>query len=154
MKKKYLLLGLLCITVMLLVGCSTSKTVISTNQFIEKATSNGYTTKDAKDQFSSYDQILEATIIDKADNFKVEFYVLNSTDDAKSMYETNKEIFEDSKEGTSTNTTTTIGNYADYTLVTGGKYKHLCRVDNTLLYVNVDTTYQEEVIKFIDSLGY
>ena len=45
-------------------------------------------------------------------------------------------------------------NYEKYTLVVDGKYKLLSRVENTVLYLNIDDVYKDEVKKIVDELKY
>ena len=54
----------------------------------------------------------------------------------------------------SSESSSSMGNYSSYTLVSNGYYMHLCRVDNTLLYVKVSDTYKDSVKKLINELGY
>ncbi len=153
MKKKYLFLGIMVFLLMLTVGCSMNKEAISTSEFVEIATSKGYETIDITDRYVDYDQVKEATKISE-EGFDIEFYVLNSTSDAKEMYEKNKKILDDNKDGMSTDTTVTSGNYVTYDLKTTDNYIHLCQVDNTMLYVNVESGYQNKTNELIDELGY
>ena len=153
MKKKYLFLGIMVFLLMLTVGCAMNKEAISTSEFVEIATSKGYKTIDITDRYVDYDQVKEATKISE-EGFDIEFYVLNSTSDAKEMYEKNKKILDDNKDGMSTDTTVTSGNYVTYDLKTTDNYIHLCQVDNTMLYVNVESGYQNKTNELIDELGY
>ena len=153
MKKKYLFLGIMVFLLMLTVGCAMNKEAISTSEFVEIATSKGYKTIDITDRYVDYDQVKEATKISE-EGFDIEFYVLNSTSDAKEMYEKNKKILDDNKDGMSTDTTVTSGNYVTYDLKTTDNYIHLCQVDNTMLYVNVESGYQDKTNELIDELGY
>ena len=153
MKKKYLFLGIMVFLLMLTVGCAMNKEAISTSEFVEIATSKGYETIDITDRYVDYDQVKEATKISE-EGFDIEFYVLNSTSDAKEMYEKNKKILDDNKDGMSTDTTVTSGNYVTYDLKTTDNYIHLCQVDNTMLYVNVESGYQNKTNELIDELGY
>ena len=153
MKKKYLFLGIMVFLLMLTVGCAMNKEAISTSEFVEIATSKGYETIDITDRYVDYDQVKEATKISE-EGFDIEFYVLNSTSDAKEMYEKNKKILDDNKDGMSTDTTVTAGNYVTYDLKTTDNYIHLCQVDNTMLYVNVESGYQNKTNELIDELGY
>ena len=153
MKKKYLFLGIMVFLLMLTVGCSMNKEAISTSEFVEIATSKGYETIDITDKYVDYDQVKEATKISE-EGFDIEFYVLNSTSDAKEMYEKNKKLIDDNKDGMSTDTTVTAGNYETYDLKTTDNYIHLCQVDNTMLYVNVESSYQNKTNELIEELGY
>ena len=45
-------------------------------------------------------------------------------------------------------------NYNKYTLKANGQYMYLSRIDNTLLYCNVQTKYEKAAKKLIKKLGY
>lgn len=136
-----------------LTGCG-SKQVITTSDFKTKTKSLNYNTADVISQYSSYEYIKEATVAQSSDGYQVEFYVLDNVDNATSMFNTNKSTFESYKGNFSSESSSSMGNYSSYTLTSGGYYMHLCRVDNTLLYVKVEDTYKEPVESLIKELGY
>lgn len=70
------------------------------------------------------------------------------------MFNTNRSTFESYKGNSSSESSSSMGNYSSYTLTSNGYYMHLCRVDNTLLYVKVNDTYKDSVKKLIKELGY
>ena len=153
MKKKGLLFGALCLVMLFLVtGCG-KKTAITTSEFNSKAEKAGYQTTDITAQYSSYKHVKEATIA-KNDNYQVEFYVITSEEEAKGMYETNKSDFENSKGSSSSYSSVELGNYSTYAQTSSGKYKYIARVDSTLLYIDVDEKYKDDVKKFVKELGY
>lgn len=45
-------------------------------------------------------------------------------------------------------------NFQKYTLSTESKYKVISRIDNTVIYLNVDDNYKEEVKNVLKELGY
>ena len=153
MKKKGIVFGVLCFLMLFLVtGCG-KKTVITTSEFISKAEKAGYQTTDITAQYSSYEYVKEATIA-KNDNYQVEFYVIDGEDKAKGMFDTNKADFENSKGSSSSYSTVNLANYSTYALTSSGKYKYIARVDSTLLYIDVDEKYKDDVKKFVKELGY
>ena len=64
------------------------------------------------------------------------------------------EFFEKQKENTLAETNVNGKNYSKYTLSTGNKYKVLSRIDNTVIYLDVDNSYKEEVKNILGELGY
>ena len=71
------------------------------------------------------------------------------------MYLKNKEIFdEDTKNENKSTLNKDLFNYSSYQITTKDKFKYLCKVNSTFLYVNVDKKYQSEVEKTIKNLGY
>lgn len=153
MKKKITLFSIICLFVLFsLTGCK-NKTAISTEDFKSKAEKLGYTTIDITSQYASYGNIKEATVA-TSNNYQVEFYVLTDEEKAKTMFSTNKTNFENYKGKSSTETSSSIGNYSSYTVTSKGYYMHICRVNNTLLYVNVIKTHKDSVKELIKELGY
>lgn len=136
-----------------LTGCG-KKTAITTADFKSITESHSYTTVDVTSQYASYGNINEATVAQSPDGFQVEFYVLDDEGNATSMFNTNKSDFESYKGNYSSESSSSMSNYSSYTLTSSGYYMHLCRVDNTLLYVKVSDTYKDSVKDLINELGY
>ena len=90
----------------------------------------------------------------KNDGWQVEFYVLDTEQSAKGMYDTNKTIFENYESGNNVHATVTLKNYSTYMIKSSGYYMYLSRVDNTLLYVKVDDKYEDTVKSLVKDLGY
>ena len=154
MKKKIISISLICMLLLLsLTGC-TKKTAITTENFKSIAQSHNYSITNAKSQYSAYNYITEATIAGINNQWQVEFFVLESEADAKSMFETNKTIFQNSKGSVSTEKSTNLGNHSLYSLTSNGFYMYLSRIDNTLLYVKVSETYKDTIKDFIKELKY
>lgn len=154
MKRKNILLIVACIVMgFFLTGCG-KKTAITTEQFKNIGNTNNFVVSDVSVQFSSYNYINEATIIQNPNGWQMEFYVLSDEGYANSMFNTNKNTFESQKENSSLESSVSIGNYSTYSLTSGDYYMYLCRVDNTLLYVRVEKKFKDSVNKIIDELGY
>ena len=134
-----------------LTGC-VNKKAVTTNEFINVVKSNGYEVKDVKDQFN-YDYIKEATLAIN-DDYQIEFYVLDNASNAKKMFESNKQIFESYKSGVSTEASSNVGNNSIFTLNSNGYYMYLSRIDNTLLYIRVESKYKDNVKSIVSKLGY
>ena len=153
--KKIRYLILICfISLFALTGCFTKKE-ITTKEFIKIVEKENYQTVNVKDQFNQ-DEIVNATIArSEKDDYQIEFYELASKKDANSMFLENKGIFENDTEGDNkTHTSMEMANYSTYKVVTNDKFKYLCKVNSTLLFINVDKKYQSEVEKTIKNLGY
>ena len=110
--------------------------------------------RDGKIKDFDITKIVDAIVAQNEDGFQVEFYVLANENDAQSMYNTNRQTFENSKGNVSGELSTSLGNYASYSLTSGGYYMYISRVDNTLFYAKVESTHQEDVKEIIESLGY
>lgn len=156
MKKKLVLFGLIFIvTIFSLTGCSISKNKVTGDAFKNQMTAANFTVVDCKSQFERYDYVSEVYLArHKEYGYQVEFYVLKDKEYAKSFYSNNKNLFESSKTKTYTEAKSSGKNYDKFVLETNNKYKVLTRVENTVLYINIDSKYKEKVNKVIKNLGY
>lgn len=152
---KQLLMGLMCFVVLFtLTGCG-NKTAITSDDFKSKMESSGYTVQEATNQMSDYDYIKQVyTAISSDSTYQIEFYELSDNDYASSFFNNNKKTFEDSKSSGSTETSVSVDNNEKYTLTTNGKFKVVSRIDNTVIYLNVDDNYKSSVKDVLKNLGY
>ena len=153
MKNKNIFMGIICLLILFITGCGNKK-AITTADFISKAKELGYESSDVIPQYASYGYIKEATVARSKDGYQAEFYVIEDKDHAVSMFNTNKSIFESYKGNTLAEASANLGNYSSYTLTSSGYYMHICRVDNTLLYVKVKEQYKDNIKKLINELKY
>ncbi|MGN1113933.1 MAG: hypothetical protein ACI4RC_02290 [Oscillospiraceae bacterium] len=156
MKKiKILTSALLCMVIMFTItGCG-KKTALTAEDFKSKTEEKGYTVQEATDQFSDYDYIKKVYIaIDKEQKYQIEFYEIDSSDNASKFFNNNKSIFEESKSSSCTETNVSLSNNAKYTLTTNGEYKVISRIDNTAIYVNADEKYKSDIKDLLDDLDY
>ena len=79
---------------------------------------------------------------------------MSDNDYASSFFNNNKKTFEDSESSGSTETSVSVGNNEKYTLTTNGKFKVVSRIDNTVIYLNVDDNYKSSVKNVLKDLGY
>lgn len=161
MKKRGLFIALAIIAVIIVVVIilftvlNKEKEAITANEFSTIMQSKGYTIIDAKEQFDSYDYIENAYIATlSSSDYQIEFYEMSNNDYAVSFYNNNKSIFESSKGNASGETSVSMANYSKYTLSTNGMYKVLSRINNTVIYMNVDSEYKDTVKSILDELGY
>ena len=130
---KQFLIGLICIVVLFtLTGC-VKKTAITSDEFKNK---------------------MVYIAINKDSTYQIEFYELSNKDYASNFFNNNKKTFEDSKSSGSTETSVSIGNNEKYTLTTKGKFKVVSRIDNTVIYLNVNDNYKSSVKDVLKDLGY
>ena len=149
MKKKLSLIAVLVLFALTLTGCL-NKSVKTTDDFVKLAEEKEMKITNAIDQFSYVDFIEEANVA-TADGWQVEFYVLSDVDEAEGMYETNVAKL---KANSSTETSAEMGNYDSYGLTTGGFYMYVARVENTLIYLDVEEEFKEDAKAFIEEFGY
>ena len=151
--KKLILCSVALVTLFVLTGCS--KKSITADMFKSKMTSKGYYVEDVTSQYD-YSGVMKKgyVAIDSERNYQIEFFQLKDQENAISMYNTNKEKFENEKGSSNISKNIDGSNFSKFSLTTNGKYKVVCRVDNTLLYLNVSTKYKDKVIDILDYLGY
>ena len=151
--KKFTIFTILICTIFVVTACS--KKVITANDFKKIMDSKGYEVVDVTSQFASQGTMKKGYVaLNKNHTYQVEFFELKDKETAESMFETNKKRFENKKGKSSVETNVNVGNYSKYTLSSGGRFKVITRVENTLLYLDVDKNYKDEVGKIIDKLGY
>lgn len=151
-KLKFLLL---VVFVTLLSACVTKRESIDEDEFISIMTNEGFNIVNIEKQFAEYGYFEEAYVaVDKSGNYQIEFYELENDSYAINFYNTNKETFEASKTGSSVYTNVDLTDSNRYTLTTEDSYKVLSRIDETVVYLNVDKEYKNEVINILKKLGY
>lgn len=142
-----------------LIGCSPLESMVedkpklSLSEFKEKMESNEFVVIDASAQLVEQKQI-EGAYIAQKDGYQIEFFDLNSSENAIGMFNYNKSLFEKEKEGGSLEFQTNGKNSSTYTLKTNGMFKYISRIDDTFLYLNVAVENEEEVKLILEGLGY
>lgn len=160
MKKTLIIVIIAVVLILAIVGVifinlNKEKTSITASAFYDIMSQKGYIVQDAKSQFSDYDYITQVYIAASEDySYQIEFYELSDDSYATSFFNNNKSIFESSKGNASAQTSVALKNYSKYTLSSNGKYMVLSRIDNTVVYVNVDDTYKDSIKTILDELGY
>ena len=158
MNKKTIFIILGVILALVIVGFiffNKTKTPISEENFINSMETKGYIITDVKDQFANVDEIDKAYIATSSDSsYQIEFYILADESSAISMFNRNKQIFEDSKSNVSGETSVTKKNSAKFTLSTNNMLKVVSRIDNTLIYLDVDKDKSDEIKPLLKELGY
>ena len=131
------------------------KESITASEFYDKMEDKGYYLQDATNQFSAYDYIKQVYLALESDNkYQIEFYEFSDESYAMSFFENNKSIFESSKGNSASNTNINLENSSKYTLSNNGSYKSLSRIGNTLIYIDIDSQYKDEVKDILEYLGY
>lgn len=155
----FIVLGIILVVivgiVMLFISLNKEKESITGSEFTSLMQEKGFVVDDATSQFSEYGYVDQAYIAAPSDYaYQIEFYELSDVDNAISFYNNNKSIFESSKGNASGETSVSMKNYSKYALSTGGKYKVVSRIDNTVVYLNVDSSYKDTVKDLLDGIGY
>ncbi|MBE5820792.1 MAG: hypothetical protein E7310_08360 [Clostridiales bacterium] len=161
MKKKtlFIVLGIILVLVIggiaLFSSLNKEKESMTASEFKTLMEGKGFVVSDATSQFSQYDYVEQVYVAAPSDySYKIEFYELSDVEYATMFYNNNKSIFESSKGNASGETSVSMKNYSKYSLSTGGKFKVVSRIDNTVVYLNVDSNNKDTVKDLLDELGY
>lgn len=159
MKKKVVIIAIAILAIIVaVIACifknlNKEKIPMTTESFKTTMEEKGFDIQNAKDQFAEYDYVKQVYIALNGD-YQIEFYELSDVDYAVGFFNNNKSIFEQSKGNTSANTNVNLKNYSKYTQSSNGKYKVVSRIDNTVIFLNVDDKYKDDVKSLLDELGY
>lgn len=82
------------------------------------------------------------------------FYELSSEENAIDAYRSLLTQIESQESNVSASYTISMKNYGIYSLITKKDYKYISRIDNTLIYVNVDKDYKDTVKDILKEIGY
>lgn len=162
MKKLLKVLAIVGLIIVALIGIcfaattilSKEKTPISAAEFNNTMKEKGYAVADTTNQFAQYGNYVSKSYAAQKSGYQIEFYELSSEENAISMFDTNKARFESQKSDKYTSSTRKIKNYSIFSLTTNGKYQYLSRIDNTLIYVDVDESYKDTVKDLMKEIGY
>ena len=145
----------LTIGIIILFNLIKEKESITASEFKTIMQEKGYDVSDATSYFSQYDYINQAYIAVSDDySYKIEFYELSNVEYAIGFFNNNKSIFEASKGDFSSETDVNIQNYSKYTLSSHDKYKVISRIDNTVIYLDVDSSNKDTIKDLLDELNY
>lgn len=155
MKMKKIIIVLICIlSIFQVTGCA-KKEAISADNFDKIAEENSLIITDAKDQFPDNPELEDARIASSIAGWQIEFFIFDDEEHAKNVYTKNKNDFDTNKDkDKSAFNETNTSNYSSYTLNSNGNYMHICRINNTVLYLNVPESNKDEVKKIVKELGY
>ena len=152
-KKKIssILLGLLILVV--LTGCF-SKKALTSKEFITVMKDKNFDIYDISSTYSSYGYIGTVILAKSKEDYQLGFYTFDDENYATEYFNINKGSFDSLEGDSSSKAQVEAGNYSTYALTKAGKYMYLSRVDNTLLYIDVDVKHKTEVKNIVEELGY
>lgn len=151
-----IILAIVAVVVVSTIGKTLNeKNSLTTQEFISKVESMGFTTTDVKSQFSTYDYVKTATLAHEKDRkYKIEFYTLDSEEGAEYFFAINKVKFEEIEATVKSKSKVNGKNHSKFTFSANGKYMVISRVGTTCMYVNADIDYKEEINNLLKQLGY
>ncbi len=160
--KKVVLIALIVVVMVVVIGRvifinlnNKEKTSITASSFYTTMSQKGYIVQDASSQYANYDYVKQVYIATSEDySYQIKFYELLNDSYAISFYNNIKPIFGSSKGNAPVATNVALNNYSKYTLPLNGKYMVISRINNTIIYVDVDDNYKDTVKSILDELGY
>ena len=130
------------------------KASITASDFYTTMSQKGYLVQPIDIGSSDYADVKEAYVANSKDyGYKIEFYEVTD-DNFTGMYSSNKAFFESSKGAVSAETNVAVKNYAKYTLSSNGKYMVVSRINNTIIYINADDQYRDNIKAVLNEIGY
>lgn len=142
------------LTLKTIIGVTTQeKEKITSEEFYSKMQEKGYIVVDVTEQYAEYNYIEKVYIATPSDySYKIEFYELTDNNNSLQFYNNNKSLLENSKNGSEMDINAKNSN--KYVTKSNGKYSTISRIDNTNIYVNEKTEYEEQIKQILQELGY
>lgn len=155
MKNKLKVVMLLLLSVCTLTACG--KTKKSDLEFVEMMESRNFTVTDCTDQYADNAEITNVQVaIEPGGNYQVEFYTLDTEENAVAFFNSNYEILsafeEDSKNRNSSSSSTKKMQSFELTGEEG--FYCITRVENTVFYSVINKEYKDAVKEIKKDLDY
>ena len=165
--KRYKLLTLLIISVLIITGCASKKSTKSVSEFNDIAKNNNMTVYDG----NTYGYAEEASYV-KTNDYSILFYKVKRGFDIQGMYiDEVKNVYTAAgiKDNTTTQEATVVAelttkpveknirkgkNWSSLEVVTENRYYYLCMVDDTLFKIDSTLDKRDEVKNIIDAMKY
>lgn len=151
--KKKLLLGLLLIGLLFITGC-TAKEKLEPSNFKKIMEKKGFIVTEqtgiAIAEGGNVDLSYKAETPDQ--RYVINFYEFDGEVSAQGFYA--KKQAELGSTGSQVYTELNLGNYSKYTMIYHERFAAISRVSNTVVYVDTEKNYQEEVKQLLLDIGY
>ena len=133
----------------------TNKNPITASEFVTTMEEEEFIIKDVTAQFSNYSYVNKVYLAISEDyTYQIEFYDLSNSDYAKNFYENNVEVFKKEIGSGNIYSYVNFDKYSRYSQETNNKYQVISRIENTAVYVNVNSKYKDDVKDILDHIGY
>ncbi len=123
---------------------------LTAEDFIVKMESKGFSTDSMPSENEEYVELVVA----KNGNYEVEYMYFDDLVEAKYKYAELKYDVENMRGSSYSQSETNINNMQKKSLSSDGRYGYVCRINNSIIYVNTDNTYQKEIKELMKELGY
>jgi len=138
-------------------NANTERNALSISRFEAIMEKQGYQLFDSTDQYSDYSEYIKkcSIAIGKYAEYQIEFYELTSNENALALYDENRATFETvATEENPASVDENSDKYSKYVLAVSGRYMVLSRIDNTVVYADVNDDYRAKVENALKVLGY
>ena len=150
--KKFILIIISVLCIFCLTGCGKKK--VSVEEFLSVTGKYGYIPSDVTSEAQKSNPKIVQSISLNNNTIEIEFHVLEDMNSALNKYtiiQRNVESYRMEGYLFSTDATT---NYESYALNTKDNYYYVSRVDETLLYIKGDYKDKDEIVNFVEEIGY
>lgn len=156
LKKKMIYLSVVCLIILFSITGCTKKNALTVDEFNKIARNQDFSVTENKEfDADTYIDVIEGSKAKFSNKWEANFFVLSGDQDAKIMFEKDKNIIKVHERGGKTvRISNDFPNYSTYKLTTNENYYYVCRVDNTVLYINAPKQYKDDIENFIEKLGY
>lgn len=134
-------------------GCAMKKEPVAAADFAARMEEKGYDIVDVTGRMGG--QVASATLaVGENAAYQIEFYEVETEQQAKTAYAQNKATFEAEKGSFSSNYSNNGVNFNLYSQKSDGWYRFICRVERTFVYASVPEQYRDAVQEAVKALGY
>ena len=152
---KKLFVGFLMVMCLVMTGCGEdkTKTVISTDEFNNICTDNGFKVKDNSSTYKKYDYITDSKLA-TLDSIEIEMIQYTDSESAEKVVEGHIDSFNLLKSSGAAEKETNGDNYHKYFLVSNNRYMVTIRVEDTVIFCKTLLTNKDKVDEIFEKLGY
>lgn len=128
------------------------KEALTAKEFISIMEDEDYLVGEVTDQFEDADIEVEEAYVAVGDDYQIEFYTFEDEENAEMFFKVNKAKFDE--DSASSKVSLNGKNFTSFSITADGEYRFVERVDETVIYLDVDEEYKDEVKEIIEKLGY
>jgi len=129
------------------------KEVLTAKEFISIMEEQDFLVGEVTDQFEDADIEVEEAYVAVGDDYQIEFYTFEDEENAEMFFKVNKAKFDE--DSASSRVSFNGKNFTSFSITTDGEYRFVERVDETVIYLDVDEEYKDEVKELVkEELGY
>lgn len=151
--KRFLLFFICTVCIFCLTGCGKKK--ISVEELLNVTGKYGYIPSDVTvDAQNRNSKIVKSIYLTNNDDIEIKFSILQDMNSALNQFTITQRDVETYKEDGYLYSTEATTNYESYALNTKENYYYISRVDETYLYIKCNYKKKDEIIKFVEEIGY